>query len=58
MYLIELRASNGIPLNYKKESNLQSYGWNLEIIILSKVSETEKDIDQMIMYMWNLKYKR
>ena len=29
---------------------------DLEIIILSEVSQTEKDIPYDITYMWNLKY--
>ena len=30
---------------------------NLEIIILSEVSQTEKDKNSIITYMWNLKNK-
>ena len=46
---------NGILLSHKNEISLFAATWmDLEIIILSEVSQTEKD-KYPITYMWNLK---
>ena len=49
---------NGILLNHK-ENEIMAFAatWmQLEILILSKVNQKEKDKYHMISHMWNLKY--
>ena len=49
---------NGILLSYKKKNEIMSFAatWmDLEIVILSEVSQTEKDKYPHIAYMWNLR---
>ena len=51
---------NGILFSYKKKNEIMSFAatWmDLEIVILSEVSQTEKDKYPHIAYMWNLKAK-
>ena len=52
-----VRIYNGILLSHKKNEIIPfAATWmDLEIIILSEVSQTEKDKYHMISYMWNLK---
>ena len=49
---------NGILLSHKKNEIIPfAAKWmDLEIIILSEVSQKEKDKYHMISHMWNLKY--
>ena len=49
---------NGILFSYKKKNEIMSFAatWmDLEIVILSEVSQTEKDKYPHIAYMWNLR---
>ena len=47
---------NGILFSCKNEITLSVATWmELEIIILSQVSQTEKELSYDITYMWNLK---
>ena len=48
---------NGILLSHKKERPPFAATWKqLEVIILSEVSQKERQIPYDIPYMWNLKY--
>ena len=49
---------NGILLSHKKNEimTFAATSRGLEIIILSKVSQKEKDKYHMISHMWNIKY--
>ena len=47
---------DGILFSRKNEITLSAATWmELEIIILSQVSQTEKQLSYAITYMWNLK---
>ena len=47
---------DGILFSRKNEITLSAAPWmELEIIILSQVSQTEKQLSYAITYMWNLK---
>ena len=49
-------TGNGILLSYKKNEMPFAATWmQLEIIILSEVSQKEKDKCHMILHLWNLK---
>ena len=49
---------NGILFSHKNETMLSVATWmELEIITLSEISQTEKEISYDITYMWNLKKK-
>ena len=54
---LPLPSLNGILLSHKKEqNNVISTTWmDLEIVILSEVSQTETDKYHMISHMWGLK---
>ena len=45
-----------LPSHKKNEMAFSAIWMDLEIIILSEASQTEKDIAYYITYMWNLKY--
>ena len=50
---------NEILLSHKKKNGIMSFAvtWmDLEIIILSEVTQVERQIPYDITYMWNLKY--
>ena len=53
-----VRIYNGILLSHKKNEIMPfAAKWmDLEIIILSEVSQKEKDKYHVTTYMWNLKY--
>ena len=47
---------NGILFSHKNETMLSVATWmELEIITLSEISQTEKEISYDITYIWNLK---
>ena len=49
---------NGILFSHKNETMLSVATWmELEIITLSEISQTGKEISYDITYMWNLKKK-
>ena len=54
-----LHIHNGIFFSSIQENKTMPFAaiWmDLEIIILSEVSQTEKDKYHMVSHMWNLKY--
>ena len=57
MVYIYIYIHNGILLSHKNETMPFAATWmDLEITILSEVSQKEKDKCHMILYKWNLKY--